>query len=196
MPISWGLCLMKMAIRGRGIKKIMREKMRYANRQFWKLISNWKKGTKKKELNPIPTVARPLAVPLFFKPVSEDNGNRAEAKAGHSCSYDHAEIKVELTERFDLRAEKEPQPGQDNPRHDDLPGPDAVDKATQDRRAECVDHQGDRLGSSCICPIPFEVVGEGDEEDGERGSKAKPEGQRDHGEADNHPAVVKFHLLK
>jgi hypothetical protein len=48
------------------MKKTRRENMKNANDQPRRLIRYWIKGTKRSGPNPIPTLARPLAIPLFF----------------------------------------------------------------------------------------------------------------------------------
>jgi hypothetical protein len=55
-----------MAFRGRGMAKTRREKMKKAVRHPQREIIYWKRGTKRRELMPMPTLASPLAVPLFL----------------------------------------------------------------------------------------------------------------------------------
>src|SRR4030042_2907978 len=65
-PISSGRCFRKMAFRGRGMAKTRREKMKKADRHPQREIMYWKRGTNRRELKPMPTLASPLAVPLFL----------------------------------------------------------------------------------------------------------------------------------
>jgi hypothetical protein len=125
----------------------------------------------------------------MLKPVSEEDCERSDTEAGDTRPDDRSKKKVELKETRDLRTEEKAEAGQKDTGQDRLPGADTIHQSPGDRRHDHVKKHGDRLGGGCFRSTPVKVVDERNEEDGERGANAEPEGHGDHRQADNHPAV-------
>lgn len=134
--------------------------------------------------------------PLFVEPVGEDDCEGGDAETGDTHSCNHTEKEVKLDKGFDLGAEEEPQTHQKDSWKDDLSRTHAIDEVTNHGSHCHIDQHPDGLGSCSLCATPTEMVDQSNEENGEGGSEGVPECHGNHGQAHDHPAIVKSPLHK